>query len=560
MAAAAKKAANLVQRLAHMGVATPKVLDTMMPVLSKALGSVGITKPELLYNLSLPSYVEYGIKWDGGKLSSDGVLEVRSNRKMGRSPNEKRVVEEETTKDDVWWGDVNRPMTEEAFEINRHTTLSFLNSRAALFVLDGYAGWDKENRMKIRIVTPRAYHAMFMRNMLVRPTQEELIEDFSKGVDFTVYNAGQFPANPLLPGMTADTSINLNFKKGEFCILGTEYAGEMKKGCFTVMNYLMPKRGILSMHASANEGEDGDVSLFFGLSGTGKTTLSADPKRLLIGDDEHCWSDSGIDNVEGGCYAKCIDLNPEKEPEIWDAQRFGTVQENLIFDETTRIVDYDNMELTENTRSSYPLEFISNAKIPAKGSHPKNIIFLTCDAFGVLPPVSKLTPEQAMYHFISGYTAKVAGTEVGITEPVATFSSCFGAPFLVWHPSKYAHLLAERMQKHGATAWLVNTGWSGGAYGTGERMDINVSRAVIDGIHSGELAAGEFENFDVFNLAIPKKLTGVPTEALNPEAVWADKAAFKSTVNDLAQRFIDNFKKFEEGTSDDILGAAPTPM
>jgi phosphoenolpyruvate carboxykinase (ATP) len=559
---AAKRAMSLAEKMAHIGVATAPVLEKTLPQVAKALAAVGIAKPSLLYNMSMPAYVEHALKWDGGFLQDQGVLEVLSGVKKGRSPKEKRVVDEETTRDAVWWRDNintsdNRPMTEAMFEVNKQRAMDYLNSRDALYVLDGWAGWDEKNRVKLRIVTPRAYHAMFMRNMLVRPTEKEMLEDFSEGVDFTIYNAGQFPANALSEGMTAPTSVNLNFKKGEFVILGSEYAGEMKKGCFTVMNYLMPERGIVSMHASANEGEAGDVSLFFGLSGTGKTTLSADPTRHLIGDDEHCWSDDGISNIEGGCYAKCINLDPAKEPDIWKAQRFGTLQENLIFDQHTRIVDYDSSELTENTRSSYPLEFIDNVKIPAVGGHAKNIIFLTCDAFGVLPPVAKLTPEQAMYHFISGYTAKVAGTEVGIVEPQATFSACFGAPFLVWHPSKYAHLLAERMRKHGAAAWLVNTGWSGGAYGVGERMDINISRSVIDGIHSGELLDAEYENFDVFNLQVPKSLTGVSSDALNPVNCWDDKSAFGETLKGLAKRFVDNFVQFEEGSSADILAAAP---
>lgn len=341
-------------------------------------------------------------------------------------------------------------------------------------------------------------------------------------------------------------------------ILGTEYAGEMKKGIFTVMHYLMPKAGVLSLHSSANEGPSGDVSLFFGLSGTGKTTLSADPHRNLIGDDEHCWSDSGVFNIEGGCYAKCIDLNAEKEPEIFNAIRFGSVLENVIFDASNRLVDYTDASKTENTRCAYPIEYIPNAKIPCLGGHPKNIILLTCDAFGVLPPVSKLSEAQAMYHFISGYTAKIAGTEDGITEPQATFSSCFGAPFLVWHPVKYASMLADKMSHHKADAWLINTGWNGGAYGVGKRIALKYSRAIIDAIHSGELAKAEYETYPTFNLQIPKTCPGVPSEILNPAKTWTGtKESYDATTKKLARLFTENFDNFRDKATPEILAAGP---
>ncbi|KAK9752049.1 Protein kinase C-like 1 [Basidiobolus ranarum] len=415
-------------------------------------------------------------------MSSTGALITRSGQKTGRSPKDKRIVQEKSTDGEIWWGPVNIPMEEKVFRVNHERAVDYLNTRERLYVFDGFAGWDPKYRIKVRVVCARAYHALFMRNMLIRPSEEEL-ENFGEP-DFTIFNAGQFPANRYTSGMTSATSVAISFERRQLVILGTQYAGEMKKGIFTVMHYLMPKTGVLSLHSSANEGPDGDVSLFFGLSGTGKTTLSADPRRSLIGDDEHCWSDDGIFNIEGGCYAKCIDLSADKEPEIFGAIRFGSVLENVVLDDETRVVDYTDSSITENTRCAYPIEYIPNAKIPCVGGHPKNILLLTCDAFGVLPPVAKLTPEQAMYHFISGYTAKIAGTEEGVTEPQATFSSCFGQPFLAWHPVKYASMLAEKMKEHNTNVWLINTGWNGGAYGVGERISIKYSRAIINAIHS----------------------------------------------------------------------------
>jgi len=409
------------------------------------LNQYGITKPAILRNVTAPQLYSMGLNNEPGTaISSKGALIALSGQKTGRSPTDKRVVMNDEIKDDVWWGDVNVSLENDVFDIAREQAADYLNTRDQLYVVDGFAGWDERYRIKIRIICERAYHALFMRNMLIRPTAEELA-NFGDP-DYVIYNAGRFPANQHLPGIATKTSISLCLKRGEFVILGTEYAGEMKKGVFTIMNYLMPKQGMPSMHCSANEGSEGDVSIFFGLSGTGKTTLSADPNRNLIGDDEHVWTDDGVFNIEGGCYAKVIDLSAEAEPEIYDAIRFGAVLENVVYDEKTHEVDYTNKSITENTRCSYPIEFIPNAKIPCIGGTPKNVIFLTCDAFSVLPPVSKLDPAQAMYHFISGYTAKVAGTEMGVTEPQATFSSCFGAPFLVWHPMKYAELLAEKIR------------------------------------------------------------------------------------------------------------------
>ena len=394
-----------------------------------------------------------------------------------------------------------------------------------------------------------------MHNMLIRPTRDEL-ENFGEP-DYVIINAGRFPANRYTSEMTSATSIDLSFEHREMIILGTEYAGEMKKGIFTILNYLLPKQGILSMHCSANVGIAGDTALFFGLSGTGKTTLSADPHRRLVGDDEHGWSDNGIFNFEGGCYAKCINLSAAREPEIFSAIRFGTVLENVVYDPQSRIVNYDDGSITENTRAAYPIEYIPNALIPCVSGHPQNIIFLTCDAFGVLPPVSKLTPDQAMYHFISGYTAKVAGTEVGITEPQASFSACFGAPFLVLHPNKYAEMLAEKIRQHKAHVWLVNTGWSGGGYGVGKRITLTNTRAIIDAIHTGALTQANYETDPIFGLQMPTTCPDVPNRILNPQNTWSNATAYTTRAKHLANLFKKNFKQFEAGTSKTIIDASP---
>ncbi|KAL5102242.1 hypothetical protein RYX36_006569 [Vicia faba] len=432
-----------------------------------------------------------------------------------------------------------------------------------VFVNDQFLNWDPENRIKVRIVSARAYHSLFMHNMCIRPSPEEL-ENFGTS-DFTIYNAGKFPCNRFTHYMTSSTSIDLNLARREMVILGTQYAGEMKKGLFSVMHYLMPKRQILSLHSGCNMGKDGDVALFFGLSGTGKTTLSTDHNRYLIGDDEHCWSENGVSNIEGGCYAKCIDLSREKEPDIWNAIRFGTVLENVVFDEHTREVDYSDKSVTENTRAAYPIEYIPNAKLPCVGPHPKNVILLACDAFGVLPPVSKLNLAQTMYHFISGYTALVAGTEDGIKEPQATFSACFGAAFIMLHPTKYAAMLAEKMESHGATGWLVNTGWSGGSYGTGNRIKLSYTRKIIDAIHNGSLLKAEYKKSKIFGLETPTAVEGVPSEILDPVNAWTDKDAYNETLLKLAGLFRKNFETFTNYTigkggdnlTEEILAAGP---
>jgi phosphoenolpyruvate carboxykinase (ATP) len=512
----------------------------------------------IIANPSVAALYEDALVYEtGSAITASGALSAYSGAKTGRSPSDKRIVEEETSKNDVWWGPVNKPMKTDVWRINRERAIDYLNTRNRIYVVDGFAGWDERYRIRVRVVCARAYHALFMRNMLIRPSREEL-EHFEP--DYTIYNAGAFPANRYTSGMTSSTSVALNFADKEMVILGTEYAGEMKKGIFTVLYYEMPvKHNVLTLHSSANEGQDGDVTVFFGLSGTGKTTLSADPKRALIGDDEHCWSDTGIFNIEGGCYAKCIGLSAEKEPDIFGAIRFGSILENVVFDPVTRVVDYDDDTLTENTRCAYPIEYIENTKIPCiSNQHPKNIVLLTCDARGVLPPISKLDPEQTMYHFISGYTSKMAGTEQGVTEPQATFSSCFAQPFLALHPMRYAKMLAEKIQQHNANAWLLNTGWVGaGATTGGKRCSLRFTRAILDAIHNGELANAEYETYDVFNLKVPKKCTGVPDDLLNPRNSWSGTASLQDEVEKLGRLFMENFKKYEDEATKEVIQAGP---
>ncbi len=520
------------------------------------LAQHGINVTRVLRNPAPARLYEEGLAFEPGTaISSTGALMARSGEKTGRSPKDKRVVRHAEVNDDVWWGKVNIGLEPDSFSRLRDQAVEHLNGCERLYVIDGFAGWDPRYRVKIRVICERAYHALFMRNMLIRPTADELAE-FGEP-DYVIYNAGRASADQSVPGVESGTSVCLDLKRGEFVILGTEYAGEMKKGVFTIMNYIMPKQDVLSMHCSANASNEGEVSIFFGLSGTGKTTLSADPRRHLIGDDEHCWSDEGVFNIEGGCYAKVIDLDPWAEPDIYNAIRFGAVLENVVYDEESREVDYSDKSITENTRCSYPVEFIPNTKLPCTGGTPSNVIFLTCDAFSVLPPVSKLTPAQAMYHFISGYTAKVAGTEMGVTEPEATFSSCFGAPFLVWHPTKYAELLAEKIRSSGASVWLVNTGWTGGPYGEGQRMSIAHTRAIIDAIHDGSLEQADTVTDPIFGLAVPTSCPRVPPEVLIPANTWKDKDAYQAMAEKLAGLFHDNFRTFADQASEEILAAAP---
>jgi len=517
----------------------------------------GITVKDVRRNLAPATLYAEAIREDDQcDISDTGALIAYSGDKTGRSPKDKRIVEHPDSKADVWWGPVNIPIDQETFQINLERAKDYFNTRKRLYVVDAFAGWDPRNRAKVRVICTRPYHALFMHNLLIRPTRQEL-QDFGTphGV---IYNAGEFPANQRTHGMTSKTSIDLCLETREMVILGTEYAGEMKKGVFTMMNYYGPKRGILSMHCSATaDKQSGRSSIMFGLSGTGKTTLSADPNRLLIGDDEHCWTDQGIFNIEGGCYAKAIHLAPETEPEIFQALRFGAVLENVVFDQETHHVDFHSSRITENTRGAYPIEFIRNAQIPCVAGHPSDVIFLTCDAFGVLPPISRLSPTQAMYHFISGYTAKIAGTEVGITEPQATFSPCFGGPFLVWHPAKYAELLAARLREHNARVWLVNTGWSGGSYGTGTRMKLSLTRAIINAIHSDELASVKTQADPVFGIDVPIACPGVPAEILAPRSTWSDPAAYDAAARRLAGLFRENFKKYEADVSPEVRASGP---
>nr|CAB3501379.1 unnamed protein product [Digitaria exilis] len=548
-------------------------LHPAAPAIATSDSSLKLT--HVLNNLSPAGTSSSAIKYEKGSfITSTGALATLSGAKTGRSPKDKRVVKNELTAQELWWGkgSPNIEMDERSFLTNRERAVDYLNSLDKVFVNDQFLNWDPENRIKVRIISARAYHSLFMYNMCIRPTDEEL-KNFGTP-DFTIYNAGMFPCNRYAHSTTSSTSVDINLARKEMVILGTQYAGEMKKGLFGLMHYLMPKRGILSLHSGCNMGKDGDVALFFGLSGnnasqqdcgTGKTTLSTDQNRLLIGDDEHCWSDNGVSNIEGGCYAKSIDLSREKEPDIFNAIKFGTVLENVVFDERTREVDYADKS------------YIPNAKIPCVGPHPKNVILLACDAFGVLPPVSKLNLAQTMYHFISGYTALVAGTEDGIKEPQATFSACFGAAFLMLHPTKYAAMLAEKMQKYGATGWLVNTGWSGGRYGVGNRIKLAYTRKIIDAIHSGELLTANYKKTEVFGLEIPTEINGVPSEILDPintlapsaailncTTHWTEKAAYKETLLTLAGLFKKNFEVFasykigdDSSLTDEILAAGP---
>jgi phosphoenolpyruvate carboxykinase (ATP) len=521
------------------------------------LSKHGITVTEVYRNVQAAPLYEEALRTEAGSsISSAGALIALSGKKTGRSPKDKRIVRHPDSEADIWWDQVNFAMDEHSFHINRERAKDYLNTRPRLYVVDGFAGWDPRHRIKVRIICSRPYHALFMRIMLIRPTDEELAA-FGEP-DYVIYNAGRFPANQLTNGMTSKTSIDLSFEEKEMVILGTEYAGEMKKGVFTIMNYLMPKRGLLSMHCSATaDPATGTSSVLFGLSGTGKTTLSADPKRRLIGDDEHVWSDTGVFNIEGGCYAKAIDLSAEREPDIFQALRFGAVLENVVFDPETHEVDYTDISITENTRGAYPIEFIHNAQIPCVAGHPTDIIFLTCDAFGVLPPLSKLTTEQAMYHFISGYTAKVAGTEDGVTEPSATFSACFGAPFLVLHPAKYAELLAAKLKDHAANVWLVNTGWTGGGHGVGSRIKLRYTRAMLDAIHAGALKDAPTQPDPTFGIQVVTRCPNVPDEVLVPANAWNDKTAYAAASKKLAGLFTGNFKKYEAGASAEVKAAGP---
>lgn len=516
----------------------------------------GITRPRIVHNPSVEQLYAHALEsHDGSVIADSGALVAFSGERTGRSPGDKRLVREPDSQDEVWWGPVNQALSPASFTQIQAQAIEYLNGVSRVYVVDGYAGADRASRVAIRVICERPYHALFMRNMLILP--ETLNDPGFEQPDYTIINAGRCRADTRIEGVETETSVALSLAEGALVILGTEYAGEMKKGVFTLMNYLMPKRDILPMHCSANAGEQGDVALFFGLSGTGKTTLSADPARALIGDDEHCWGEAGVSNIEGGCYAKVIDLSEQAEPQIYRAIRHGAILENVAIDAATGVVDYTSDRLTSNTRCAYPLAHIDNARIPGRGPAPSQIILLTCDAFSVLPPVSQLTAEQAMYHFISGYTAKVAGTEMGVSEPEATFSACFGAPFLVWHPTVYARLLAERINTTRAQVWLVNTGWIGGPYGVGQRMALADTRAIIDAIHDGSLAQVPTRTDPVFGVAVPTQCAGVDAALLDPAHAWTDRRAYAEAAIDLAERFRRNFSGYADVAEPAITNAGP---
>ncbi|MFA6583821.1 MAG: phosphoenolpyruvate carboxykinase (ATP) [Elusimicrobiaceae bacterium] len=523
--------------------------------MTTGLENLGIANTGRQYwNLSVPSLIEEAVKRGEGVLAEGGAFAVFTGKTTGRSPKYRFFVEEAGTKDKIYWNKDNTPVSEEKFERLFSRFQAYLENRD-VFVRDCYVGADKESRLSVRVVNEAAWHNLFVRNMFIRPDAEAL-KTFNP--DFTVISLPNFKADPQRDGSGGEIAIYVSFERKMVLVAASAYGGEMKKAIFTVMNYLLPLKGIMSMHCSANIGKKGDTALFFGLSGTGKTTLSADPQRGLIGDDEHGWSDKGVFNYEGGCYAKIINLSKEAEPQIYACtKRFGTIIENAVYNKETGVLDLFDGSVTENTRACYPLEFIDNAVEGAAGGHPENIVMLTCDAFGVMPPIARLSVEQAMYHFISGYTAKVAGTEVGLKEPQATFSACFGAPFMVLHPSFYAELLKKKMLKHGAKCWLVNTGWIGGAYGTGNRISIKHTRALLNAALDGKLNSVKYEKDSVFGFDIPTSCEGVPPEILRPAGFWKDQAEYYRKYRELAFMFVKNFERFKNGCSREICDAGP---
>lgn len=521
-----------------------------------SLDAQGITDTGNQYwNLGTAQLYEEAIRRGEGKIASGGPLVVKTGRHTGRSANDKFTVRDENTENTVWWGDVNRPMTPEQFDVVHAAFIEHAKGKD-LFVQDLWGGSDPDHRIAVRTIGELAWHSLFCRTMLVRPETDELA---SMAPQFTIFNLPSFKADPATMGCNSETIIAVNFSKGIVLIGGTAYAGENKKSVFSILNYLLPEEGIMPMHCSANIGPEGDVAIFFGLSGTGKTTLSADSSRTLIGDDEHGWSDDSVFNFEGGCYAKLINLSQEAEPEIFATTRmYGTVLENVVMDEATRELDLNDNSLAENTRGAYPIHYIPNTSAENRGGKPKNIIMLTADAFGVLPPIARLTPEQAMYHFLSGYTAKVAGTEIGVKEPQATFSTCFGAPFMPRHPSVYGDLLRKKIAEGGVNCWLVNTGWTGGVYGVGHRMPIKDTRALLHAALDGSLNTAPMRIDENFGFEVPIEVTGVDNRILNPRDTWADKAAYDAKARHLVGLFIKNFEIFASHVDDSVIAAAPT--
>jgi phosphoenolpyruvate carboxykinase (ATP) len=523
--------------------------------ISQHLRQLGIVRPGPIHaNLSVPHLVEAAVARREGVLAASGALVARTGKRTGRSPNDKFLVkhEDHASARQIWWGTVNRPIAPETFERLRARVNAYLQGRD-LFVVDASVGADPRYEVPIRLVTELAWHALFARQLFLRRdtgARNALLPAW------TIISAPRFLADPAVDGTRSETAVILDVEQRLLLICGTEYAGEIKKSIFTVMNYLLPLHGVLPMHCSANIGAGGDTALFFGLSGTGKTTLSTDPERRLIGDDEHAWSDSGVFNIEGGCYAKCINLSREHEPQIWNAIRFGAVVENVVVDPETRQVDYADDSITENTRAAYPVDFIDNIQIDGMGSHPKTILFLTADAFGVLPPIARLTPAQARYHFLSGYTAKLAGTEVGLRGPEATFSTCFAAPFLPLPPRIYAEMLGEKMTRHGTRVFLLNTGWSGGVAGEAARIKLAYTRAMVRAALSGALDDVETYTDPIFGLHVPTHVAGVPDQILHPQRAWRDQEAYEAKARELAMRFVENFKQFDD-VPEEVVAAGP---
>ena len=501
------------------------------------LEKLGIINPSVVYrNLPVSQLVEKALLRGEGTLSNTGALVIKTGKYTGRSPEDKFIVDSKGVHDEIAWGKVNVPISQEKFDAIYEKVVAYLQNRE-VFIFDGFAGADPNHTKSFRIVNELASQNLFIHELLIRPTAEQL-ENFSE--DFTIIAAPGFKCIPERDGVHSEAAIIIDYEKKIVLIAGSQYSGEIKKSVFSVMNYLMPKEGVFPMHCSANIGKDGDAAVFFGLSGTGKTTLSADPNRKLIGDDEHGWSDKTVFNFEGGCYAKCINLKAENEPEIYNAIKFGSVVENVVMDPETRELDFDDATLTENTRVGYPIDYIPNAAIPGVGSTPKTVIFLTADAFGVLPPISKLNSNQAMYYFVSGFTSKLAGTERGITSPVPTFSTCFGEPFLPLDPSKYAQMLSEKVAESGANVYLINTGWNG----TGSRIKLKYTRAMVTAALNGDLEKGEFVTDKVFGVQVPTAIEGVPSEILITENTWEDKDAYLAKAKELAKMFNENFKKY----------------
>lgn len=515
------------------------------------------TRGKVFTNLSPAELIEHSLRRKEAYLASTGALMTDTGKFTGRSPQDRYIVRDEKTSEAVWWGDVNIPFDETKFD-RLHAKMKHHLAEKDLFVRHVYAGADPAHQLSIKVINTLAWHNLFCYNMFLRPTKDEL-KNFKS--DFTIICAPEFEADPNEDGTKNPNFVILDLTRKMILIGGTAYAGEMKKGIFSVLNFLLPhEKGVLSMHCSANMGKDGDTAIFFGLSGTGKTTLSADPNRQLIGDDEHGWTENSVFNFEGGCYAKVIDLTRDKEPEIFDAIRFGTIIENTRFKPGSREIDYSNRSITENTRTAYPIHYIPNAVQPSIGGIPKNIFFLTADAFGVIPPISKLNKSQAMYHFISGYTAKVAGTEIGILEPKLTFSACFGAAFLPLHPTEYASLFGEKMEKYEVNVWLINTGWTGGAYGTGTRMKLAHTRAMIKAALEGCLDFAPFRKDPIFGFSVPELCPNVPFEVLNPRSTWKNPEEYDKTAKNLAEAFVSNFNKFKSFADEDIMKGAPLPV